>query len=107
MISSGDTESSLPERLRFDDTMMWVEFRGGRVLGIPLRWYPRLLNATPEQRMRYEISDLMPGLYWDEIDEDITVPGLLAGRRDQTRLGRAQVEAEDRAIAEAALQAAE
>lgn len=86
--------SSLPERLRFDDRMMWVDFKDGRVLGVPLNWYPRLLRATPEQRLQYEISEYTPGLHWDEIDEDISVPGLLAGCRDMTKLGRAQIEAE-------------
>src|SRR5476649_2272398 len=42
--------------LRFDDDSMWVDLSDGRTLGIPLAWFPRLLNATPAQRLRYEIS---------------------------------------------------
>ncbi|HMN74001.1 MAG TPA: DUF2442 domain-containing protein [Rhodoblastus sp.] len=66
--------------LRFDDDLMWVELSDGRTLGVPLAWFPRLLHATPAQRLRFEISK--KGLHWEELDEDISVDGLLAGRGD-------------------------
>jgi hypothetical protein len=69
--------------VRFDDAQMWVELDDGRTLGIPLVWFPRLLHATPEQRQAFFLSP--SGLHWDEIDEDISIAGLLAGRGDQTR----------------------
>jgi len=69
--------------LRFDDDSMWVELSDGRTLGVPLVWFPRLLHATPAQRLAYEIS--RKGLHWDELDEDISIEGLLAGRGDETR----------------------
>jgi hypothetical protein len=73
--------------LRFDEDSMWVELADGRTLGIPLAWFPRLLNATPEQRARFEISGGGTGLHWDQLDEDISVAGLLAGQPDRaTRL---------------------
>jgi hypothetical protein len=72
-----------PEALRFDDDCMWVDLEDGRTIGVPLAWFPRLLHATPAQREAYELSRL--GLHWDELDEDISVAGLLAGRGDQTR----------------------
>jgi hypothetical protein len=68
--------------LRFDEDSMWVELIDGRTLGIPLAWFPRLLHATPAQRLNYEIS--VGGLHWEELEEDISVAGLLAGRGDQT-----------------------
>jgi hypothetical protein len=68
--------------LRFDDDSMWVELADGRTLGVPLAWFPRLLHATRAQRLKYEIS--AEGLHWDELDEDISVAGLLAGLGDQT-----------------------
>lgn len=71
--------------LRFDEHLMWVDLADGRVLGAPLAWFPRLLGATPAQRERYEISLLGDGLHWEELDEDISVDGLLAGRGDSTR----------------------
>ena len=75
--------------LRFDDNSMWVELADGRSLGIPLAWFPRLLAATPEQRTRYEISGGGAGLHWPDLDEDISVAGLLAGRGDQTAVSSA------------------
>lgn len=71
--------------LRFDEHVMWVDLVDGRVLGVPIAWFPRLLHATPAQRERYEISVLGNGLHWEELDEDISVEGLLAGRGDMTR----------------------
>jgi hypothetical protein len=69
--------------VRFDDDTMWVELSDGRTLGVPLAWFPRLLRATPAQRERVELS--RTGLHWEELDEDISVAGLLAGRGDMTR----------------------
>jgi Protein of unknown function (DUF2442) len=69
--------------VRFDEHTMWVDLSDGRNLGVPLAWFPRLLRATPAQRQSVEISRV--GLHWEEIDEDISVAGLLAGRGDMTR----------------------
>lgn len=65
---------------------MWVDLEDGRTLGVPLAWFPVLLKATPEQRLNYWISG--NGLHWDEIDEDISVQGLLEGRGDMTNRGK-------------------
>jgi predicted transcriptional regulator len=67
--------------VRFDDNSMWVELSDGRTLGVPYAWFPRLLNATSEQREAVEIGRF--GLHWEDIDEDISIAGLLAGRGDQ------------------------
>jgi Protein of unknown function (DUF2442) len=72
-----------PTDIRFDDANLWVELEDGRTLGVPLAWFPRLLNATETQRLSFELSPM--GIHWDEIDEDISVAGLLAGRGDQSR----------------------
>jgi len=69
--------------VRFDDSSMWVELSDGRVIAVPLAWFPRLLGATPEQREQVEISAM--GMHWDALDEDISVAGLLAGQGDVTR----------------------
>ena len=76
--------STSAKSLRFDERMMWVEFVDGRILGVPLAWFSRLLRATPEQRREYRISRSGNGLHWESLDEDISVPGLLAGRGDVT-----------------------
>ena len=68
--------------VRFDDASMWVELSDGRTIGVPFAWFPRLLNAKKSQREAVEIGRF--GLHWEAIDEDISIAGLLAGRRDQT-----------------------
>ncbi|PAX09193.1 DUF2442 domain-containing protein [Sphingomonas lenta] len=64
--------------VEFDEHMMWVTLEDGRELGVPLAWYPRLLNGTPASREQVTISAV--GLHWDELDEDLSVQGLLNGR---------------------------
>ena len=72
-----------PTAVRFDEHTMWVDLSDGRTIGVPLAWFPRLLNATSAARERVELS--RQGLHWEEIDEDISIAGLLAGRGDLTR----------------------
>lgn len=75
-------------------------WRSGRsALGIPFAWFPRLLNATPEQRERVEIGRI--GLHWEELDEDISIAGLPAGRGDRTRWGRRERKRAERAATKA------
>jgi len=69
----------------FDADSMWVDLSDGRTLGVPLAWFPRLLHASPAQREDFTISTR--GLHWEELNEDISVEGLLAGKGDQTRPG--------------------
>ncbi|MBW8283031.1 MAG: DUF2442 domain-containing protein [Rhizobium sp.] len=68
--------------VRFDSDTMWVSFDDGRVLGVPLAWFPRLLLASTEQRAEYELS--AGGIHWNALNEDISVAGLIAGRGDRT-----------------------
>lgn len=56
-----------------------VALRDGRTITVPLAWYPRLLNATPEQRNNWQIAGGGYGLHWPEIDEDLNTEGLLRG----------------------------
>lgn len=69
--------------VRFDEHTMWVALTDGRTLGVPLAWFPRLLNASAAQRANVEIS--RTGLHWEDLDEDISIAGLIAGRGDMTR----------------------
>jgi hypothetical protein len=69
--------------VRFDEFAFWVDLDDGRTLGVPLAWFPRLLHGSAADRALVEISPT--GLHWDRLDEDISIAGLLAGRRDMTR----------------------
>jgi len=71
--------SALAKSIEFTDERMTVHLLDGRTIGVPLAWFPRLLSATSEQRMKYEIGGGGVGLHWPELDEDLSVAGLLAG----------------------------
>ena len=77
--------SSLAKAVSFDASTMWVDFTDGRKLGVPMAYFPRLLKAQPEQRLRYEISGGGSGVHWNELNEDISVENLLLGIGDRTK----------------------
>lgn len=70
-------------RLWFACGKLWVEFCDERIIGVPLTWFPRLMNASEEDRNNYEFSQR--GIHWNSLDEDISVEGLLNGCGDVTR----------------------
>lgn len=72
-----------PKKVWFDAASLWVELSDARTIGVPLAWFPRLLEASPAQREAFELSAF--GIHWEELDEDISVQGLLEGRGDMTR----------------------
>ena len=72
-------------RVWFDEENLWLELADGRSLSVPLTYFPRLLNATPDQRQKYIVSGGGTGLHWDGLDEDISVSALLLGIGDRTR----------------------
>lgn len=72
--------TALARQVEFDEGRMIVSLADGRVLSVPLEWFPRLLHASEDQRRAVRISRDGQGLHWDQIDEDLTVAGLLAGR---------------------------
>ena len=51
----------------------------GRKITVPLVWFPRLLHATSDQRQNFELLGEGEGIHWPEIDEDLSVAGLLRG----------------------------
>ena len=65
-----------------DNDNLWGKLADGRQLAVPLAYFPRLLHATPDQRAAGELSGGGTGLHWPDLDEDISVHGLLLGRGD-------------------------
>jgi Protein of unknown function (DUF2442) len=61
-----------------DDTLS-VSLRDGRVITVPLVWYPRLLKASPPQRRSWKIAGGGYGIHWPDLDEDLSTEGLLRG----------------------------
>ena len=62
-----------------DDTLH-VELSDGRTISVPLAWYPRLVHATREERDNWELIGEGQGIRWPDLDEDLSVEGLIAGR---------------------------
>ncbi|MVZ96411.1 DUF2442 domain-containing protein [Sphingorhabdus sp. IMCC26285] len=71
---------SLPEptKISFDQDSMWVTLDDGRVIGVPLAWFPRLLNGSEQDRQDFFLSP--SGMHWEALDEDISVRLILSGR---------------------------
>lgn len=86
MSFSESPEGLAPKNVRFEQDKFWVDLADGRTIGVPLSWFPVLEAASPAQRGEFWLSAL--GIHWDEIDEDISIPGLLAGRGDMTKRRR-------------------
>ena len=63
----------------FTEETISVDLMDGRTIPVALVWYPRLLNATPEQRTRWELAGGGYGIHWEEIDEDLNTEGMLCG----------------------------
>ena len=71
--------TALAKTVSFDDEMMHVAFVDGRVLSVPLAWFPALQEASPEQRASCEIGGGGIALHWPDLDEDLSIAGLMAG----------------------------
>lgn len=65
--------------VHLSDETLSVDLMDGRTITVPLVWYPRLLNALPEQRNNWQICGAGYGIHWPEIDEDLSTEGLLRG----------------------------
>ena len=65
--------------VRCDEHSLIVDLMDGRTISVPLAWYPRLLHATPDQRAKWEKSAAGYGIHWPDVDEDLSIEGLLRG----------------------------
>lgn len=63
--------------VHFDEYSVYFDLADGRMLSAPLVWFPRLLKASPQQRQKWELIGRGSGVHWPEVDEDISVRGLL------------------------------
>ena len=71
--------SALAMSVTFDEEMMHVSLTDGRLISVPIVWFPLLHQATSEQRSKIEIGGGGTSLHWPELDEDLSVAGLMAG----------------------------
>lgn len=75
-----EIEAPNAESVILTDDTLCVDLADGRTISVPLAWYPRLQYATPEERNRWRLIGKGHGIHWEEIDEDISIEGLLLGR---------------------------
>jgi hypothetical protein len=78
--STFDTQASAATRVHVNEDALSVELSDGRVITVPLAWYPRLVHGTPEEREKWRLSGGGHGIHWSELDEDISIENLLAGK---------------------------
>lgn len=74
-----DVDDLSVSTVRVADDNLMVTLRDGRIISTPLDWYPRLQSATQAERDNYEIMPL--GIHWPDLDEDLSIAGMLAGRK--------------------------
>lgn len=80
MTSSAIDEKPVPVRdVRVTSRILKVVLRDGRTLSVPLGWYPRLAHGSPSERQRWRVIGDGIGIHWPDLDEDISIAGLLAG----------------------------
>ena len=75
-------EIRIPEALDVsltDDTLS-VDLSDGRSISVPIAWFPRLLHSSEQERNNWRLIGKGQGIHWKDIDEDISIEGLLAGR---------------------------
>jgi len=68
------------EKVNVTKDTLTVDLSDGRTISVPLAWFPRLLYATNQERKHWRLIGKGQGIHWEDIDEDISIEGLLAGR---------------------------
>jgi len=82
MSTSGtDLKEALAQRISVSDEALTVDLIDGRTIAVPLAWFPRLIHGTSQERTNWRLIAGGEGIHWPDLDEDISVASLLAGRR--------------------------
>lgn len=75
-----DSASLRATSVELSEEALRVELADGRSIAVPLAWYPRLVHGTPEERRRFRLIGQGDGIHWPDLDEDISVESIVAGR---------------------------
>jgi len=76
-----EADSIVATAVSVTDDRLTVELTDGRSLSVPLAWYPRLQHGTPSERSNWRFIGHGDGIHWPDLDEDISISSLVAGRR--------------------------
>ncbi len=80
MSTSAAAETPIATDVKVTSDVLVVALRDGRVVSVPLTWYPRLAAATPRERRAWELIGPGIGIHWPQLDEDVSVQALLDGQ---------------------------
>jgi hypothetical protein len=80
-ISETDLRAATAQNVHVSDEELAVDLADGRTITAPLAWLPRLVSGTPSERAHFRLIGNGGGVHWPDLDEDISVGSLLAGRR--------------------------
>jgi hypothetical protein len=78
--SAIESETQVAAAITVTDDTLNVELSDGHSIAVPLEWYPRLLHATQAERNHLRLIGKGHGVHWEDIDEDISIEGLLTGK---------------------------
>lgn len=81
--SGTEVSEALAQSVSVSDNALVVDRVDGRTITTPLAWFPRLENGSPSERAHWRLIARGEGIHWPDLDEDISVDGLLAGRRSR------------------------
>ena len=84
MSSSAPEVDPRAKEVRCSESELTVVLADGRIITVPLAWFPRLLSATSQQRSKFEILGGGHGIHWPDLDEDLSVEGLLRGAKSRS-----------------------
>lgn len=79
--SGTEVKEALAQRVAVTDDALVVDLVDGRTITVPLAWFPRLTHGTPAERANWRLIGTGEGIHWPDLDEDLSVESLLAGRR--------------------------
>ena len=79
--SGAETREALAQSVRLGDDALVAELADRRTITVPLAWFPRLAHGTPTERVNWRLIAGGEGIHWPDLDEDVSVASLLAGRR--------------------------
>jgi hypothetical protein len=79
-ISALEVRVSTAQHVRVGDDALTIDLSDGRTISVPLAWYPRLLQGTPEERNHWRLVGRGEGIHWPDLDEDISVENVILGK---------------------------
>jgi hypothetical protein len=85
MSTSATEITARADNVAITDVELTVSLTDGRTISVPLAWFPRLIDGSYEQRSRWELLGDGEGIHWPDLDEDLSVAGLLRGTRAPKR----------------------